>query len=101
MNIYVLDFYMHGEKISKTCRYIVIDSGKRTLLIIEGRGEGRRIYRLTLGDHIVHANTSIHHLPHLLLRPSESGITHNTNQDCSTPNALSACFCQLSCREVK
>jgi hypothetical protein len=38
MSIYVFDLYMHGEKISKTRRYVVIDSGKRTLPIIGGGG---------------------------------------------------------------
>jgi hypothetical protein len=70
MSIRVLDFFfIHDEKISKICSQIVINSGKRTLPIIQmiiGRGGGG-ICALTLEYHVVHANTSIHHLSYLLL----------------------------------
>jgi hypothetical protein len=57
------------------------------------------ICALTLNDHVAQENASIHHLSHLVLRPSESGIPDIltiTNRDCSTPNAPSTSFLQLS-----
>jgi hypothetical protein len=56
---------------------IIINSGKRIYKII-CMIVIWEIYALTLDDHVLHPNTSIHHLLHLLLRPSESGISDNS-----------------------
>jgi hypothetical protein len=74
MSICISEYYVHDEKIGKICKHIVINSGKRTLKIIRIIIVGRMLV-LTLDDHVVHANASIHHLPRLLLRPSDSGIS--------------------------
>jgi hypothetical protein len=62
MNIDVTDFYMHGEKIIKLCRHLVINLRKRFLPLVRTNMLGLSL-AVILNDHVVHDHTSLHHLP--------------------------------------
>jgi hypothetical protein len=70
VNITVTDLCVHGEEISKICRELMINLRKRALTLIGTNMCSDMILAVILDDHVVHDHTSLHHLPHLVVRPA-------------------------------
>jgi hypothetical protein len=79
MNSFVTDFRMHGKKISKLGRHLVINNGKRALAIIEMIiNQWRAARSLSMIMHVVHDDTGIHDLPHLSCRRDKSRVPNTS-----------------------
>jgi hypothetical protein len=76
MNSGVTNFYVHSEKIDKICRHLMINLCKRILTLLATNMPGSSLV-VILDDHVMHDHTSLHHLPHLIVRPGKSRIPNN------------------------
>ena len=73
----VSDLRMHGKKIGKVGRHLIIKPGKRALRVIWLIINHQSI-ALILDDHVAHDNKNSHHFPHLLFRPRASRLPDNS-----------------------
>jgi hypothetical protein len=78
VNSGIMDLCMSSEEISTLCRYLVINLRKRTLTLLGTNMSGLTL-AVILDDHVMHDHTSLHHLPHLIMRPAKSRISNNSN----------------------
>src|SRR4051812_25671643 len=77
MHVRVSDLLVHVEIGRPIWQYLMINNYKRTLVDIWFRVV-HWIFFLALNDHVVQDDTAIHHLPHLIFRPSLSGVPNNS-----------------------
>ena len=70
MNIAIMELCVHGEEICKICRQLMINLRKRVLTLIGTNMSPHLILAVILDDHVVYDHTSLHHLPHLVVRPA-------------------------------
>jgi hypothetical protein len=69
VNSDITNFCMPSEEISKLCRYLVINLHKRILTLVGTNMPGSSL-AVILDDHVMHDHISLHHLPHLIMRPT-------------------------------
>src|SRR3954466_15769027 len=76
MHVRVSDLLAHVVVGCPIWRYLVINNWKRPLVEIWFRVIHWTLF-LALNDHVVQDDTTIHHLPYLIFRPSLSGVPDN------------------------
>src|SRR3989337_2976847 len=77
MHMWVSDLLTHIEEDRPCCRYLVINSCKRTLPEIWFSVK-HWLFLLALNDHVVQDDTASHDLPHLIFRPGLSRVPDNS-----------------------
>src|SRR4051812_13449515 len=76
MHLLVSDLLTHVEVSCSIWRYLVINNCKRPLVKIWFRVIHWILF-LALNDHVVQDDTTIHHLPHFIFRPSLREVSDN------------------------
>src|SRR3954467_12084044 len=87
MHLWVSDLLTHVEVGCPISRYLMINNCKRPLVEIWFRVIHWILF-LALNDHVVQDDTTIHHLPQLIFRPSQSGVPDNGKSRLKHPNFL-------------
>jgi hypothetical protein len=77
VNSGVTDFYMHSKEIKKLCSHLMINLHNMTLTHVWTNMPGSSL-AVIIDDHVMHDHKSLHHLPHLILRPGKTRIPNNS-----------------------
>jgi hypothetical protein len=68
---------MHSEEMRKVFRYLMLNLRKRTLKLVRTNMPHLSL-AVILDDNVMHDHTSLHHLPHLIMRLRQSRIPNNS-----------------------